>query len=179
MHAAFGRSIVLDDDEGDAVDEGDDIEAAGLEAARAFDLHVGGDVVDVLGGVFPVDVAEGVRLGVTADVLCDGRSEDEEVVDRLVGAGEVPDPVGGGVKAMDGFVGVFEVESVAAAAVGEGVDREEAVREDVVQDDVAEAVAAVVEGVAVGEWGVAEGGEELQRRDLGLGASPWGWRSWG
>ena len=75
---------------------------------------------------------------------------------------EAPDLVGGGVEAPDGFVGVFQVETVAAAAVGEAVDREEAVREDVVQEDVAEAVAAVVEGVALGEWGVAEGGEVLQ-----------------
>ena len=90
-----------------------------MKAARAFDLHVGGDVVDVVGGVIPVDVAEGVGLGVTGDVLGDGGSADEEVVDVLVRAVEVPDPVGGGVEAADGFVGVFQVEAVAAVAVGE------------------------------------------------------------
>lgn len=77
---------------------------------------------------------------------------------------ESPDLVGGGVEATDGFVGVFQVEMVAAAAEGEAVDREEAVREDVVQDDVAEAAAAVVEGVRVGDWSVAEGDEVLQGR---------------
>ena len=64
-------------------------------------------------------------------------------------------------------MGVFQVESVAAAAVGEAVDREEAVGEDVVQEDVAEAAAAVVEGVAVGEWSVAEGGEDGEGGGLG------------
>ena len=32
LRAALGCSLVFDDDEGDAVDEGDDIEAAGLES---------------------------------------------------------------------------------------------------------------------------------------------------
>ena len=68
-------------------------------------------------------------------------------------------------------MGIFQVETVAAAAVGEAVDREEAVGEDVIQDDVAEAAAAVVEGVGTGERGVAKGDEELQRglRGVGLG----------
>ena len=48
------------------------------------------------------------------------------------------------------------------------VDREEAVREDVVQDDVADAAAAVVEGGGVGEWGVAEVGEEGEGGGHGL-----------
>ena len=66
-------------------------------------------------------------------------------------------------------MGIFQVEPIAAAAVREAVDREEAVRKDVVQDDVAEAAAAVVEGVAVGEWGVAEGDEALQGGGVGGG----------
>ena len=70
---------------------------------------------------------------------------------RRCGGG--PGSCRGGVEA-DGFVGVFQVETVAAAAVVEGVGREEAVREDVVQDDVAEAAGAVVEGGGVREWGV-------------------------
>ena len=165
---APGGQLVLDDDEGDAVDEGDDIEAAGLEAARAFNLHGGGDVVDVVGGIVPVDVAKRVRLEVTGDLLCDGRAEDEEVVGRLVGAAESLRAIGGGAEAPDGFVGVFQVESIAAATVGEAVDREETVGEDVVEEDVAEAAAAVVEGVGLGEWGVAERDEALQRGEVGV-----------
>ena len=94
--AAPGRPLVLDDDEGDAVDEGDDIEAAGLETARAFHLHAGGDVVDVVGGIVPVDIAKRVGPEVTGDPLRDGGSEHEEVVDLLVGAAESQDLVGGG-----------------------------------------------------------------------------------
>ena len=165
---ALGGSLVLDDDEGDAVHEGDDIEAAGLDATRALNLHLGGDVVRVPRGVLPVDVAEGVGLGVPPDVLRDRRPEYEKVVDLLVRAAESLCAIGGGAEASDGFLGILQVEAVAAAAVGETIDREKAVREGVVQEDVAEAAAAVVEGFSLGEWGVAERDEELQRGDLGL-----------
>ena len=50
----------------------------------------------------------------------------------------------------------------------------ELVGEDVVQEDVAEAVAAEDEGFSLREWGEAQGGEELQGRDLGTGVSRWG-----
>ena len=57
---------------------------------------------------------------------------------------------------------------VAAAAVGEGGDGKEAVREDVVQEDVRGAAAAVVESFGGGEGVVAERDEEFQCGELGL-----------
>ena len=165
---ALGGPFVLNDDEGDAVDEGDYVEPPGLDAPCALHHHLGGDVVRVPRGVLPVDVAEGVGLGVPPDVLRDRRPEYEKVVDLLVRAAESLCAIGGGAEASDGFLGILQVEAVAAAAVGETIDREKAVREGVVQEDVAEAAAAVVEGFSLGEWGVAERDEELQRGDLGL-----------
>ena len=164
----LGGPLVLNDDKGDAVHEGDDIEATGLEAARALHLHLGGDVVGVVRGILPVDVAERVRLRVTADLLRDARPEHKQVVDLLVRASKSLNLIRVGMETPDGFVRIFQVEPVAAAAVREAVDREEAVREDVVQNDIAKAAATVAKGVGLGEWRVSERDEELQRGDLGL-----------
>ena len=63
------RPLVLGDDERDPVHERDHIAAAGLDAAGALDRHFGGHMIDVVGRVFPVDVAKRVRLCVPADPL--------------------------------------------------------------------------------------------------------------
>ena len=164
----FRRPLVLGDDEGDPVHERDHIAAAGLDAAGAFDCHFGGHMVDVVGRILPVDVSERVRLRVPADPLGDGRPKDEQVVDFLIRAAKALHLVGPGTEATDGLVGILQVEVVLAAPVGEPVDLEKLVGEDVVQKDVAETVPAQGEGLRLGEWGEAEGDQELQGRDLGL-----------
>ena len=151
------RPLVLGDDEGDPVHERDHIAAAGLDAAGALDCHLGGHVIDVVGRVLPVDVSEGVRLGVPADPLGDGRSEDEQVVDLLIRAAQTLRLVGVGAEAPDGLVGILQVELVLATSVGEAIDLQELVGEDVVQKDIAETVPAQGEGLRLGEWGEAEG----------------------
>ena len=117
------RPLVLGDDERDPVHERDHIAAAGLDAAGALDRHLGGHVIDIVGWVLPVDVAKGVRLGVPADPLGDGRSEDEQVVDLLIRAAKALRLVGAGAEAPDGLVGILQVEVVLAASVGEVILR--------------------------------------------------------
>jgi len=56
-------SFAFDDKKGNAIDEADNIGAAGLATTSALDLILGSDVENVVPWVLPIDVADGNRVG--------------------------------------------------------------------------------------------------------------------
>ena len=78
-------ALALDDDQRDAVDEQDNIRAAGGVAAAPFDREFVGDVVDVVFGVLPVDQVDAVAALVAVDALLDALAEREQFVGVLAG----------------------------------------------------------------------------------------------
>ena len=69
----------------DAVDEQDNIWAAGGVAAAPFDGEFVADVVDVVFGMLPVDQADAVAAFVAVDALLDALAEREQFVGVLAG----------------------------------------------------------------------------------------------
>ena len=79
-------AFALDDRQGDAVDEADDVGAAGLVRAFALDGEFFRDVINVVFGVFPVDVTQRVVAGIAVMGLGQGDAQREQVVEAFVGA---------------------------------------------------------------------------------------------
>ena len=78
-------ALALNDDEGDAVDEANQIGAAGLAAAAPFDLEFLGDVEDVALRVLPIDVVQREALGVAVHSLRQADAQRQPLVDALIG----------------------------------------------------------------------------------------------
>src|SRR5262249_52372489 len=62
-------TFAFDHGEGNAVDEENDVRAAGLSAVRALDLEFFGDVKDVVFGTLPINVIEREALRVAVNRL--------------------------------------------------------------------------------------------------------------
>ena len=70
---------------GIAVDEEHDVGTAGLVAAATLDHELLGYVVNVVVGMFPVDVVELKAPGVSLNRLLQAPAQAQQVVDLLVG----------------------------------------------------------------------------------------------
>jgi len=157
-------ALALDRGEGDAVDEEDDIGAAGLRASATLDRELVGDVVDVVGGVLPVDVADRVAAGVAVDRLRQADAEGQEVVQRLACPHQ---PVVGVLfQAADGSLDGIFGEVVGAALAADAVECAKLLRQHIIEDDVARATAAQGQGLVGAEVAVAEADQELEGGDL-------------
>ncbi len=77
-------TLAFDDDQWDAVHKEHNIRAVGVAGAGAGDGKLFGDVIDVVLGLLPVDVAHGVALLVAVDALLEGLAEGEHVIHGLV-----------------------------------------------------------------------------------------------
>ena len=165
---AFGRALVLDNDEGNAVDERHDVATIGSGADCARHGELRGHVEDVVAGLLPIDEAERVALAVAVDVLGDRGAEQEGVVNVLVRAAQALEPVSIRFQPPDGLMGVFGIERVGAASVGETVDPQQLFGQHAVERDVAQSPAAPGQRFLLGQRCKAQRHEELQRRDLGL-----------
>ena len=125
--------LALDDDEGDAVDEADDVGPAGLVAGGAGDLKFGRDVEGVVARVLPVDEAQGVSLGLALDVLVDALAESEEVVNLLARAAE-PVVYGHVAQRFDGAGYAAIIERQFAPLGTDAVEALELRREHILQE---------------------------------------------
>jgi hypothetical protein len=112
--------LALDDDEGDAVDESDNVGATGFDAAGTLDGKFGGDVEGVVLPVAPVDVAQAVAFGVLLDGLLQAGAEGEQVVDVFVGFEQAI--VFDVFEALNGFLNVGFAEVVLLAPKGDAVE---------------------------------------------------------
>ena len=77
-------TLAFDDDQWDAVHEKHDIGAVGVAGTRTCDGKLFSDVIDIVLGMLPVDVAHGVALLVAVDALFEGLAEGEHVIHGLV-----------------------------------------------------------------------------------------------
>ena len=139
VFGGFGDGFELDEDEGEAVDEADEIGAFGIDLAG--DPHLGGEEEVVVGGVVPVDDADVLDLLASPGVLGgDLDAVAQELPDIVVGVdgmeggtvgGDLVDGVGdgggwegwvefgeGGAEAggQDGVVAGFTAEGVGGSA---------------------------------------------------------------
>ena len=106
------RAFTFDDDDGDAVDEEDNIRAAGLVAATPLDGEFLSDVVDVALRVLPINVVQAEALGIALDGLGEAGAQGEQFVDALAGGDE----------AVEGVTFVAEgLQGMAEVGLGEGV----------------------------------------------------------
>lgn len=81
-------TLALDDDEGDPVDEADDIGTPRLMASCHLHLVFRRDVEGVISGVLPVDVTKGESLRLPVDGLIETLPEGQQVIDLLARANE-------------------------------------------------------------------------------------------
>ena len=77
-------TLAFDDDQWDAVHEEHDVGTVGVAGTRTCDGKLLGNLIDIVLGLLPVDVAHGVALLVAVDALLKGLAEGEHVIHRLV-----------------------------------------------------------------------------------------------
>ena len=77
-------TLAFNDDQWDAVHEEYNVRTVGVAGTRTCDGKLLGDLIDVVFGVLPVDVAHGIALFVAVDALFEGFAEGEHVIHRLV-----------------------------------------------------------------------------------------------
>ncbi len=154
----FGDGLELDEDEGEAVDEADEIGTAGIDLAG--DPHLGGEEEVVVGGIVPVDDADVLDLLASLCVL----GGDLHAV-----AQELPDVVIGVDGMEGGAVGGDLVDGVGDGGGWEGwVELGEGGAEAGGQDDVVPGF--TTEGVG--------GSAELVVAALGLPSEDWRRAGW-
>ena len=78
------RTLAFNDDQWDAIHEEHDVGTVGVAGTRTSDGKLFSDVIDIVLGVLPVDVAHGVALLVAVDALLKGLAEGEHIIHRLV-----------------------------------------------------------------------------------------------
>lgn len=175
-------ALAFDDDEGDAVDEADDVRATGIQTAGAFHFKLSGDVENVIGRVLPIDVAKGEAAGFLTDGLVEAFAEGEQVVDLFAGADQTFK--GNIAEGGDGFGDVLFVESLLLAFELNLVQTAELGGEDALEQDVPTLRAAFSVGIFRADPAVAQFLEELDSRNLadmgflkGRSVHPFGFQS--
>ena len=107
LDVVVGPAFALDDRQGDAVHEQDDVRDVVLLVADPFDLELGRAVVGVVGRISPVDVVDLEALGVALHRLRHVGAETQEVVGLFVLVGRP-----GGAKRLERLDGVWMAFSV-------------------------------------------------------------------
>ena len=79
-------TFALDDHQRDAVHEEHDVGTVGVVGARTGDGKLLGDVIAVVLGLLPVDIAHGIAFLVAVDALFEGLAEGEHIIHGLVAA---------------------------------------------------------------------------------------------
>lgn len=136
LFQALGRALVLNDQDRNAINKGNDVAPLGLCGAGAFDSEFGRDVKDVVLGVLPIDETERVALRVAVDRLRDRRAKDKRIVDVLVGAPQALEPVGRGLEPPHRLMSIFQIETIVPATMREPIEPHQAIHEHIVEDNV-------------------------------------------
>ena len=158
------RRFAFDHREGDAVDEQHDVRPRRLVAARALHRKFGGDVIDVVLRIFPVDVVEREAAHRPFHRLFQRHAQRQQVIDRLIGFQQAV--VLDVLQALDGALEVFLAEQVTVALVLDAIDALEAVAQYLFQQHVGEPSAAHCQCLGRRQVAIAEIGQQLQGGDL-------------
>ena len=119
----------------DAVDEQHDVRPGRFRAAGTLHAVFGGHVEDIPLPVAPVDVVQVEALGIALDGLFQGRSQGDQVVDRLIGLEQAV--VFDVLELLDGRLDVLLAEEKLPPLVVDAVEPLELLAQNPFQQDVA------------------------------------------
>ena len=162
-HFGFGR-FALDHREGNAIDEQHDVRPRRLVAAGALHREFGGDVIDIIFWIFPVDVVECETAHRTFHRLLQRHAQCQQVIDSLVGFQQAV--VLHILQPLNRALQVFLAEQVTVALVLDAVDALETVAQHLFHQHIGKSPAAHGQRLRRSQIAIAEISQQLQRGNL-------------
>src|SRR5690606_35007300 len=154
LDGSRGR-LVLDDDEGNAVDKEDDVDPPSVVRPNPLDRELHSHVIRVVLRALPIDVAEGVTLPVAINSFFNRGSQEKQVVDVLIGSDQSPLLRRRRLESADRLLSVALVEAVFLAPVGEPVATKDLLCKDILEDNLSKPTALGFES-PLGKKAIAE-----------------------